>query len=183
MIERVEELGAKLDVLSLRHLEFLAQLPIECILSGTDQAVARCIAKPKSVVREHGKSGNVEPVVGRALAAGQVSIPQLIGPGNPLRAGVGWIIRLERGKWESAGQCVDATDPPSSKHRVHYSIVQMGMAAAKRDLVIETQHPSQLLIEVGHSSFGAKVVAVLREGRCAADLRQIVDGLAVGKRA
>ena len=59
----------------------------------------------------------------------------------------------------------------------------MGMAAAKRDLVIETQHPAQLLIEVGHSSFGGEVVAVLRKGRCAADLRQIVDGFTVGKRA
>ena len=72
---------------------------------------------------------------------------------------------------------------PSAEDQVHRAIVHMRVAAPERNFVVEAEHPAQLLIEVGPAPLGRQVVAVLREGRGAANFGQIVDGFAVGERA
>ena len=91
MVECVEELGAEFQALRFCQPEFLAKFEIKHILSGSNQAVARSVAKVVrvTIIRiDYMKSIDIEPMVWRAIAARQVTVPELIGTRDTLRAGI-----------------------------------------------------------------------------------------------
>src|SRR5207247_1858577 len=95
MVEDVEELAAELQLYLLANFEILEQGEVEVFEAGSADCVASRVPEAERVVRRLNERGDVEVLIDRPLAGGQLGGRNLIGTIGP--AGV------HRGGRESRG--------------------------------------------------------------------------------
>src|SRR5882724_7550820 len=148
MIESVEEFEAEFQVRTLRDIEHLSQRHVAGHGTRTLEAVLSRITE-----RELGGinvAGGVNPICHRPLSSRQVAIAELIGAGHSDRASVGRIEANLRCEVETGVQGDDSTHMPSTEDQVCDTAgVEIRLAFADRELIIEARDPAHPLVEVG----------------------------------
>ncbi len=106
MVQHVKEFGAKLESLSFRRGELLADGSVEQVDSRADQHVAARV--PECVLSGKRKRIDVEPEARISLATRQIAVGDSIGSYDSLIASVRRIISQLRREREPARKAVDS---------------------------------------------------------------------------